>query len=220
MFENKKPNGLISISRNYLGRYMEFDVCLANIRSQYSYAINIERGVDIVRNFNKSIHALIRHKLDWIWMLGDDHVFAPDLLDRLLKRDVEVVVPLCLQRSEPILPVLRRDKGNGEMKKVGFDFLPKNPGLVRLPKDIYTGNAGMLVKRAVFERIEFPWLEQGQLTPGRGGFDLYLCKRLHELDIPIFLDTENVLGHMTHVALWPKRHKDGKYGYDFSLPSG
>lgn len=53
--------GLISISKNSLGRYTEFEQCLANIKLDISRFVNIQRGVDIAFNFNKSILEMLKH---------------------------------------------------------------------------------------------------------------------------------------------------------------
>ena len=34
-------------------------------------------------------------------MIGDDHAFLPDMIERLVLHDVDVVAPLCLQRASP-----------------------------------------------------------------------------------------------------------------------
>ncbi len=209
--------GLISISQNTLGRYTEFQKCMAEIESKHPYVVNIQIGVDIAFNFNKGIMAMLQHRFDWIWMLGDDHVFAPDLLQRLLKRDVDIVVPLCLQRTQPLQPVLRKEIGPGKLEKMNFDDLPERTRLWRLPYGVYTGNAGMLVKRHVFEQIEFPWMDQGKIVPGRGGFDLMFCKKAQEEGIPVHLDLDNTIGHMTHVGIWPEKKPDGSWGYRFEV---
>lgn len=149
-------------------------------------------------------------------MLGDDHVFSPDLLEKLINRNVDIVVPLCLQRAKPLQPVLQKEISPGKVEKMTFDDLPNRTKLWRLPHGIYTGNAGMLVKRRVFDIMGYPWMEQGQLVPGRGGFDLYFCKKAQELKILVHLDLENTTGHMTHVGIWPEEKDDG-WGYRFEV---
>lgn len=219
--------GLISVSKNSLGRYSEFDQCLANIKLDTGRFVNIQRGVDIAFNFNKSILEMLRHNdkskdspsniVEWIWMLGDDHVFPPDLLKKLLDRNVEIVVPLYLHRTKPLQPVLQREVKPGKMEKMSFDDLPERTKLWRLPHGVYTGNAGMLVRRSVFDKMGYPWMEQGQLVPGRGGFDLYFCKKAQDLKIPVHLDLENIIGHMTHVGIWPEHKDDGSWSYRFEV---
>lgn len=209
--------GLISISANSLGRYTEFQQCLSEIELDEAYAINIQRGVDIAFNFNKSILAMFKRGFDWIWMLGDDHVFPPHLLKRLLKRNVDIVVPLYLHRTKPISPVLQKEIAPGKLERLGFNALPKNDtGVWRLPTGVYTGNAGMLVRRSVFEMVDAPWMEQGKIVPGRGGFDFYFCKKAQAAGIAVFVDLDNTIGHMTHVGIWPEK-KDGVWGSRFEV---
>ena len=218
---------LISISANSLGRYTEFQQCMSNIVVEQGYYINIQRGVDIAYNFNKSILEMMKHnesagrdpdhQIGWIWMLGDDHVFGPNLLKSLLDRNVDIVVPLCIHRTKPLQPVLQREVKPGKLEKLSFNDLPKRTRLWRLPHGVYTGNAGMLVRRSVFDNIDFPWMEQGRLVPGRGGFDMMFCKKAQEKKIPVHLDLDNTIGHMTHVEIWPEQKEDSSWGYRFEL---
>ena len=43
---------------------------------------------------------------EWLWMIGDDHAFHPDIVVRLLSHDVDVVAPHCLQKSWPFPQVV------------------------------------------------------------------------------------------------------------------
>lgn len=211
-----KPKGMISVSSSSLGRYSEFQKALSETRISDHYLINHQIGVDIAFNFNKSILAMFKYEMEWLWMLGDDHVFPPTLLQSLLNRDAEIVVPLCLHRTKPIQPVIQREIEPGKLERMSFKDLPRAGGLWRLPKNVYTGNAGMLVRRSVFEKIDFPWMEQGKMVPGRGGFDLYFCKKAQEKEIPVFIDCDNMIGHMTHVGIWPE--KKGKvWGFRYEV---
>lgn len=205
--ENK--GGIIAISSAFLGRYREFDVCVSEVEAPSGSLITYKLGINVARNFNQCIRAMLDKGLEWVWMLGDDHVFSKDLLTKLLDRDVDVIAPLCMRRSEPVVPII----GN----KDNVDFTFGKAGVVQLPEGAYCGNAGMLVRRSVFERMKDPWMEQGKINPETSGYDIYWCQKLHAAGIPIHLDLDNLIGHMTHVTIWPSRNEKGQWGYQFKL---
>lgn len=222
MREQPKPEGLISFATNHLGRYRDFDRCLANLKTPFPHMRNVEEGANIAENQNRAIAGMLHHKLDWIWTLNDDHTFLPDLLVNLLDRDVDIVFPLYLYRSHPIKPVLAQLLPDGSSETLGMDFvqsliLQAEDGLVRLPTGALAGGGGMLCKRSVLEKMNYPWMDQGQLTPGFGAEDLYFCKKVHDLGIPVYLDLKNTMGHMTHVSIWPKIENE-KIDYSLKLP--
>jgi hypothetical protein len=216
--EKKKGGngGIIAVCSSFLGRYREFDICVNNTVSPEGTIIVWKLGIDIARNFNQCIQMMLDQGKDWIWMLGDDHVFSPQLLSNLLTRNKDVIVPLCLSRSVPILPVLRDIEKH---QQVAFDYLKQlgNSPMHMLEKNIAVGNAGMLIKKEVFEQIPAPWMEQGQINSECGSYDLYWCKKLHDAGVDVYLDMENTIGHLTHVALWPGKNTKGQWGYSFKF---
>ena len=58
-------------------------------------------------------------------------------------------------------------------------------------------------------------LRGGKLTPGRLMEDMYFIQRLHELDIPIFVDCGQTLPHIANITIKPRVHEGRWYvGYD------
>src|SRR6266498_2105759 len=135
------------------------------------------KGVDIVGNMNTMVREM---RGEWLWILGDDHVMDPDLLQRLLARNVDVVVPLCLKRSPPYDPVVYSHQNElGEY--VGAD-LPSS-GLVEVHA---AGSAGMLVSRRVLAELEDPVFES------HGGLneDLTFCAKARDAGFRIWCDVD------------------------------
>ena len=93
---------------------------------------------------------------DWLWIMGDDHLFDPDILNRLLARELDVVVPLVAKRMPPFEPVIfsRLVDAEGHVyKKYRYEQLPTS-GLLEVP---VAGTAGMLVRRPVLNAVGDPW---------------------------------------------------------------
>ncbi|MGR3303275.1 MAG: hypothetical protein ACUZ8I_12335, partial [Candidatus Scalindua sp.] len=103
----KLPPGLIGIASSTMGRYREFDISLSTVGVPQGSGITYETGCDVAYNFNNLCRKLLRRTdYEWLWILGDDHVFQPDTLNRLIGRNVDIVAPLCLKRTRPFGPVI------------------------------------------------------------------------------------------------------------------
>lgn len=104
---------------------------------------------------NEAVLQMFRAKADWLWFLDADMRFDPNLIEVMLTtafasestRPFDIVGGWCPLRGEPYLPTI--DTGTGT-----WEPHDANCGPVEV---IRTGAACLLVKRHVFERMEFPW---------------------------------------------------------------
>jgi hypothetical protein len=139
----------------------------------------------------------------WVWILGDDHTFTQDLLLLLYERNVDIVVPLCLKRDRPPRPLLE----HGDYSQNYWDWIKGKSGL--MPWAGTVGNAGMLIRRSVFDKINPPWFRAGVHDPGHSSSDLNFCKTVQALGYTIHVDLDNTIGHIQHYAVWPERDDNG-----------
>lgn len=197
--------GTIGVCANDTGRFTVFTECLAGVQSPEGSAIVFAYGSDIVNGRNLIVDQM--HG-DWVWMMDDDHAFAPDLLESLLAHDVDVVVPVCLMRQQPFYPVERIAEG----KALDLTRAPLS-GLLEVHS---AGTAGMLIKRSVLDRVkaayEGPVFEHGDVSE-----DYLFCARLRELGIKVHVDLELRLGHATTGIIWPGRQPNGQWCVDFQI---
>ncbi len=209
--------GVIGIATYFLGRYREFDIAISRIKAPAGSEVRWEMGLNIAYHYNQMIRNMFENDtFQWVWFLGDDHVFQDDLLIKLLDRDVDVVTPLCLRRSMPFQTVIHKSESEN-YERVGFDFLHGKTGMIDI-SDKGIGNAGMLVRRKVLEAIPSPWHESGKTDPELGGSDLYFCEKIRKAGFSSYLDLDNRIGHITHAAVWPCRDENNNYYADVMLP--
>jgi hypothetical protein len=141
----------------------------------------------------------------WVWILGDDHTFDADLLMNLLERELDFVLPVVPRRDSPFCPVLMHGPVGAKMRRYSWTELPVK-GLLKLPKGDSAGQAGALVRKPVLDRLGDPWFEGGKLTPGRLMEDMYFVHRMHELDVDMYVDCDQVMPHIANVTITPQRH--------------
>lgn len=148
---------------------------------------------------------------DWLFMVDTDHMFAPDLLDRLLflrqKYNSQVISGIYQYKVPPHAPVANVWQSPDKDHKglTGIVNWPKNEPVVNIGA---VGGGVLLINREVFDRIKTE-LNEEPFTKDYGlSEDYAFCYRCKKLDIPIHLAI-NVQSH--HVINCPLDIRDYKY---------
>ena len=120
-----------------------------------------------------------------LFIVDADMVFEPDVLDKLLAHDKDIVGARYFKRQckerEPVV-------------KTRYDM----PGAV-MPNHIFKNYAvatgGLLIKREVFAKIPRPWFSMG--TPERQmGEDIYFSEKAKQNGIECWIDPTLSIGHI------------------------
>lgn len=177
-------------------------------------------GVLIAKSLNNAIQAMMDNpSLQWIWIMGDDHTFEPDCLLKLLDREVDVVAPLCLNRLPPMDPTIveHQHKPTGRMKYL--EDLPAG-GIYKLTKDETCGDAGLLIRRHVLEKIGAPWYEQ-RISGAISAEDQAFIRRVQDHGFDVHIDMDVQIGHIMQTVLTPVRKtENGKTFWEIRLMGG
>jgi hypothetical protein len=200
---------LVCPVRDDLARYNQFMVSLMALRKPEGSRLTLVTGMSP----SASINRYIRNEMhgDWLMLLGDDHVFAPDTLERLLAHDVDVVVPLCFTRRAPFFWTIFRDETtdeNGLRRWVTYepDEVPES-GLF----PVYAaGAAGMVIRRHVLDAIGDPWLENQDTI--HASEDVMLCSKIREAGFRIHVDLDVHMGHIGSIVTNPAFKPDEGWG--------
>lgn len=183
-------------------RYDDFHICREMVLLPPFSNFKWQRGGGYAAQRN----IIVREMLDdpanfqWLWFIDDDHTFAPDIVLKLLRRNVPVIQPLVCTRKPPFLPYAYR--WDGERYRT-VDW----PGLmVNCIDGLRTVDAsacgGMLVKREVLEAVPEPWFKEGQTGDGPGE-DFYFSLQARKAGFQGYVDTEVRMGHAATIFLWP-----------------
>jgi GT2 family glycosyltransferase len=146
---------------------------------------------------------------EWLLMVDDDHVFAPDLLERLLSHEVDIVAALALRRDEPYGPFCFVGTA-GPGVYVPADLREHAPDDLLQVRAVGTG--AMLIRRRVFETLPAPWFTISE----ESGEDMRFCDAAHAAGLPIHCDLGARLGHLTTTAVWPVSNPEWKVGFVIS----
>ena len=205
--------GTVIVAAATQPRYYEFTTSLEELIVPAGTRLIIERSCDITQNFNKGVKRMTG---EWAWFLGDDHAFASDLLLHFLDKQVDVVVPITPCKIPPWMPCIMhgpQDPAQGiwhpNMLLYDWDEL-SGDGLLELPKGDFIGQAGMLVRKPVLDRIGYPWFKCGQLDPGRLQEDMMFCHELQKLGYTVWVDQDVIFDHYFMVGVTARKHQ-GKW---------
>ena len=215
------PPGIVIVPCHDLARYHHFSHDLTLLDVPDETVINFNRSASVVQNMNMGIEEMIRVDAAWAWLIGDDHVFPRDVIVKLLRHDVDIVVPLCAKRGPPFsLVCMNEELGADEQgrplyRTMEYRELPdEDSGLFEVAS---AGTAGMLVKRHVFEELGSPWFSNSD------GFtvneDMEFCRRAREAGFKILVDPGTAIGHLGILAAWPAK-VNGTWGVKLDLQQG
>jgi len=192
-------------------RYSAFTISLAMTMGAMppNSALHFTQGVDVPGNCNTVVRSL-KPQEQFVWILGDDHIWPRGTLPRLLAHDVDIIVPHCLKRIPPWPPVVYSHQ-DADGWFVAAD-LPEH-GLTEIHA---AGSAGMLIKREVLEAIGDPYFRPDPNGTGLNE-DLYFCQRARELGFKIYCDPGIPFGHIGTYHILPTW---GDNGWDVKLVHG
>lgn len=143
---------------------------------------------------------------DWLWFIDTDMTFPPGILEQLLAHEVPVVQTLCLCRHPPHTPILHTEGDDHR------DQFITGTGLVTVQS---LGSGGTLYRKECFTAVKDPWFE-GVL----GQEDVVFAAKLKDAGVPLAVDRDALIGHITPMIVWPYRFPDGRWGHRYQAMNG
>jgi Glycosyl transferase family 2 len=199
--------GTIVVTAASLARYAEFWLSVEALNVPHGTRLIASRGADIPHQLNEGIRRMTG---EWVFILGDDHTFQPNILLEMLAKNKDVLIPVVPRRDAPFCPVLLHGPISNRMVRYSWNELPIR-GLYQLPITDIAGQAGCLVRKSILDLLGDPWFECGQVEKGRLQEDIWFIQRLHNLGIPIYVDCDQVMPHIANITITPQRHNGRWY---------
>lgn len=178
-----------------MARWTLFYDCLLKLKGEVIQG----RGASVAENRNNIVKQGLKTDATHFFFLDDDLIFAPDVLDKLLARDLDAVVGLSLYRCPPFEPLLYKNDRIRQLKK-------NDSGLIEV--DAST-SGGLLIKREVFEKMESPYWTLGQIKKDKWGDDIDFCRKLKEAGYKLFCDLDVRFGHIFTSFVLPEKLNSG-----------
>lgn len=187
-------------------------------------AIAWEMGVMVTRSLQNAFTvAMANPDFQWVWLMGDDHTYAPDTLMRLLDRNEPVVGGIVLNRAPPFNTTVHvHEEGRGRVKLL--HEMPTDTGtLYTLAENESCGDAGLLIRREVLEAtcVGGRWFDYW-VSGALSAEDQQFTRRMGKHGYPVKLDLSVPIGHMTPFDIQPvlKENEDGSKQWEVRLVAG
>lgn len=160
----------------------------------YTWHIVIaERGYTVAENRNYCVVKALNNNSDYILFIDDDMTFEPDLLDRLIANDKDIVGVAFHPRTD------MQDRLKW-LDETHYISLEKNtdPKYKKTFECHATGTGIILIKCEVFRKVPRPWFmfeyyETGQVKLGE---DWFWCRAAKKAGYKIYTDPEIKVGHV------------------------
>ena len=159
--------------------------------------IGFEVGSLVYNARNNLARQAIKAEADWVLWLDSDMVFAPDLLQRMLKvcteNDIDFLTALCFRRKPPYTPCLFE-----RLDKVGKGA--SYTALLSVPEGRFQvggcGFAGVLLSTDVLISVSAKF--NGRMFDPFEGFgeDVAFCWRARQCGYDIWCDSDIEMGHV------------------------
>jgi hypothetical protein len=137
-----------------------------------------------------------------ILFIDSDMRFPQDMIERLLKHDLDIVATNCARRRMPTGPTAQLYKENGERELVWT--MPESTGLQEVGS---VGMGVMLIKANVFAALSEPWFETPWRVDKRGyiGEDVFFCQKAAAAGFKIWID-HDVSKEIGHIGTFEFKH--------------
>jgi hypothetical protein len=144
----------------------------------------------------------MREGCSHILFIDSDMTFPQDMVQRLLKHDVDIDATNCARRRMPTGPTAQNYDENGVRTMVYT--MPDSTGLEEVGS---IGTGIMLIKKEVFQNMSEPWFDMPWQTGKRGymGEDVFFCKKAQELGFKVYID-HDVSKEIGHIGTFEFKH--------------
>ena len=164
------------------------------------YVRNMCLGADVSRGKNqKPFDGKLEY--DYLMWIDSDILFTPQQFQKLLNHNSDIVSGVYLMEDGKSLATVKEWDEEYFRQNCHFKFLTLQEinGKEDLIEVAYTGMGFMLVKRGVFEKLEYPWFRPIEKKIGdMVDFtmeDVAFCLRAREAGFKIFIDPTVRVGH-------------------------
>jgi hypothetical protein len=211
--------------REFSGRFLQgwtelVYACLQNgiqpIMSQhYSpllyYVRNMCLGGDNLRGIDQKPFGG-QFDYDYIMWIDSDVVFTPDHFFKLLQDDKDIVSGLYMMSDNTHYATVEDWDDEFFLKHGHFQFLNREMVQAKQGKLFtadYTGFGWVLIKKGVFESLQYPWFQpiwteyeiDGKIVRDFTMEDVAFCKMIKEKGYDVWIDPSVIVGHEKMMVL-------------------
>lgn len=157
---------------------------------------------------NRICREALKVGAEWVWMLDDDQLFAPEALNALLAHSLDVVIGLTLRRKSPFMPLIYDALPDGQVYQKYLN--PGDGGVIEIGG---AGMGGCLIRRAVLEAMADPWFTFVTTVEHPDDYceDFPFYQSVRDAGFKVHCDLDVNFGHTVTSIVWPVRNPDGQW---------
>lgn len=167
---------------------------LKNLKEPYEVIYTYNYPVEIARN--TIVERFLKRDSDHLIFIDSDNIFPDDMFAKLFNMillKADIATGISFKKAYPFYPTIYQR--HGEIFKPITDY--QRDSIIDIDA---CGMACCMIKREVFEKMEFPWYEVviHDFTEDEGimGEDLCFCKKAKQMGFNIMADTGLVIPHI------------------------
>lgn len=208
-----QPPGLVIVLGEVLARWHAFEhsmrMLMTCLPPGSSYKPML--GNWLAWSINEAMRENLQPHHGWVSVLANDHVFAPDIIYRLLAHNVDIVAPNVCLRGFPFCYSMFHEE-HGTFRSFGFDELEGKHGL--MPVDAM-GGPMVVIRRHVIDAIGQPFFEgQAGENPRE---DLTTFLKLKRAGYQPYIDLDLRIRHCGAGSVTPYQNEQGRWGVEFEF---
>jgi len=184
------------------------------ITNEYSSLVHLARAKCLHGNVFNGQNQKIFNDLHYthIMWIDSDILWNPDQIIELLNRDKDIVSGLYSNNCEQFIAYKEFDieyfKKNGYFEPLSIKDI-ENEELIEVS---YSGMGFMMVKKGVFESIEYPWFTSESIQISENLKDIIsedasFCNKAKNAGFKIFIDPKIEVGHEKKIIITSNRDK-------------
>lgn len=205
-----------NFSGNFLDRFIDLtSYCFKNkipfvVSRGESQVVYYVRNMCLAGNTLRGVNQKpFNGKLDYthLMWIDNDIMFTPQQFKMLLDHDKDIVSGIYMMSDKIHFATVENwdeeyFKRNGSFQFLSEESIKDRSGLIDVS---YTGFGFMLIKKGVFESLEYPWFQPVFHNIGNvrdfSSEDVSFCKLIKEKGYKIFIDPKIRVGHEKKVIL-------------------
>ena len=184
----------------YLPKYGITPILSSSYNSVVYYVRNQCLGGSVLAGKNQ--HPFNGQNYDYIMWIDSDMVFTVDDFIGLLNMNKDIASGLYKMEGSKYYATVEKWDKEFYLKNGSFEFLTeKKIKSIKEPLSVdYTGFGWILIKKGVFESLEYPWFRPVWENFGNDVLeftseDVGFCKNIKEKGFNIYVNTNIIVGH-------------------------
>jgi hypothetical protein len=162
---------------------------------EYQFSLSTIGEVFVAYAREQMARTVVNEGFDYLFMIDDDMIAPPDLFEKLIKHDVDIIAPLAFMRFFPHKPVIYNiAEGYDDITK---QYFYQNYVVERYPKKQLVecdavGFGAVLINARCFKEMKQPWM----MVMSGAGEDIHFCHCARKAGFKVYMDTSVQLAHL------------------------